>query len=432
MNILVLFLLLIILVLLSVPIGVAIGLSTMVTIALFTDVPLMVVAEQAFESLDSFPLMAILFFTLAGILMGKGKTSERLLEFADSLVGFIVGGLSVVTVLASMFFSAISGSGPATVAAVGSIMIPAMKEKGYGENFSAALTAAAGSTGPIIPPSISFIILGVTAGISISDLFLAGIMPGILIGLALMLFSYFKIKLQQTNPSSEDDYKERFNIKDLGHKFRRALLALFSPIIILGGIYSGIFTATEASAVAVAYALLLEILVYREIGWKGIYDSFVETLKITGAILYLIGLSTAFAYLLTTENIPATLANAMVDITSSTLVIMILINIFLLLVGSIIETVAAIVVLSPILFPVITNIGLDPLHFGIIMILNLTIGYITPPMGQNLFVASAIGDVSFDKIIKAVFPLFLVLLIVLVIVILIPQLSTYLPGLLNS
>ena len=328
MTIVVLFGTLFLLILLSMPIGISIGIATVITIVFATDnVNLTTFSQKAFTALDSFPLMAIPFFTLAGVLMGKGGVAKRLLDFAQSLVGFITGGLAIVTVLACMFFAAISGSGPATVAAVGTFMIPAMKENKYGNGFSAAITAAAGSMGSIIPPSISFILLGVAGGLSISGLFLAGVFPGILIGVLLMIASYIMMKRKKdVIPSTYT----KFSLKDVWLSFRKSIWAILTPVIVLGGIYAGIFTPTEASAIAVGYAVIVGSFIYRELALKDIYDSLIETLKITGAILYMVGLSLAFAYLLTVERIPVTIAEYMLDFSDNPIVILLLINLFLL------------------------------------------------------------------------------------------------------
>lgn len=424
LTMLVLFGTLFILIFLSVPIGFSIGAATIITIYTTIDsINVGTIAQQAFTALDSFPIMAIPFFILAGVLMGRGGVSKRLLDFASSLVGTITGGLAMVTVVGCLFFAAISGSGPATVAAIGSFMIPAMIEKNYGEGFSAALTATAGSTGVIIPPSIPFVLLGVTGGLSISDLFIAGILPGALIGVLLMIASFIIIKLKKIdiNPS-----EKKVNIKEIWTTFYKAIWALLTPLIVLGGIYAGVFTPTEAAAVAIVYALFVGVFIYRELRWKEIYESLVETIKITGATLYMVGLSIAFAYLLTIERIPATIAEGILMASENPIIILLLINLFLLVLGAFLDTIAAIVILTPILLPVAVEIGLDPIHFGVIMVANLAIGFITPPVGVNLFVASAVSKVSFDKIVKASVPLFLTMFIALMLISYVPGLSLFL------
>lgn len=421
LTIAVLFGSLFLLLILSVPIGIAIGTSTILTIMLAIDnINISTMAQKSFTALDSFPLMAIPFFILAGVLMGKGGVSKRLLDFANSLVGFMTGGLAMVTVLACMFFAAISGSGPATVAAIGSFMIPAMRDKGYGGGFSAGITATAGSTGVVIPPSIPFVLLGVAGGLSISDLFLAGIGPGILIGLLLMTVSYFIIKFKGVDKNPED---KKIEGKLVWQSFYKAIWALLTPVIVLGGIYAGIFTPTEAATVAILYALFVGVFIYRELGFQEIYESIIETVRITGATLYMVGLSIAFAYLLTIERIPSQIAEFILSISESPIIILLLINLFLLIVGAFIDTIAAIVILTPILLPVATQIGLDPIHFGVIMVVNLAIGFITPPVGVNLFVASAVGKVPFDEIVKKVIPLFLTMIVALLLISYVPSIS---------
>lgn len=424
MTIAVLFGSLLILIFLSVPIGISIGVATLLTIVFTTDnINVGTIAQKSFTALDSFPLMAIPFFILAGVLMGKGGVSKRLLDFAGSLVGFMTGGLAMVTVLACMFFAAISGSGPATVAAIGSFMIPAMREKQYGDGFSPALTATAGSIGVVIPPSIPFVLLGVTGSLSISDLFMAGILPGVLIGVLLMLASFIIIKTKKVKTQ-----KEQFELKKVWTSFYKAIWALLTPIIVLGGIYAGIFTPTEAAAVAIVYALFVGVFVYKELKWADIYDSIVDSIKITGATLYMVGLSIAFAYLLTIERIPSTIAEGILGASESPIVVLLLINLFLLVVGAFIDTIAAIVILTPILLPVATQIGLDPIHFGVIMVVNLAIGFITPPVGVNLFVSSAVGKVPFDTVAKGVVPLFFTMVVALLLISYIPSLSLTIPN----
>lgn len=437
MTVVVLFGSLFLLIALSVPIGISIGLSTLITIIFVADhIQLSLFLQKAFTSLDSFPLMAIPFFTLAGILMGKGGVAKRLLKLAESVVGFITGGLAIVTVVACMFFAAISGSGPATVAAIGSFMIPGMNEKNYGRGFSAAITAAAGSLGAVIPPSISFILLGVAGGISISGLFLAGVLPGILIGLFLIISSYFIVKRKAKKEShvpNKETIKEveKFSLKSLWGNLINSIWAILSPVIVLGGIYAGWFTPTEASVIAIVYSILVGAFIYKELSWSDLYSSAVETLQITGATLYMVGLSIAFAYVLTIERIPEDLAEYLLQLSDNKVIILLLINLFLLIIGAFIDVVAAIVILTPILLPVATQIGMDQIHFGVMMVVNLTIGYITPPVGVNLFVASAVGKTRFEEVTKAIFPIFIAMVLALLIITFVPWLSTALLNLIE-
>jgi len=417
--------------LLSVPIGISIGLSTITTILFASDnIQLSTIAQKAFTSLDSFPIMAIPFYMLAGILMGKGGVSRRLLDFANSLVGFLIGGLAMVTVLTCMFFAAISGSGPATVAAIGSFMIPAMNEKKYGLGFASAITATAGSIGVIIPPSIPFILFGVIGSVSIGGLFMAGILPGILIGVILMIVSFFIVK--KKNLKTEGLEQKKISFKRVWSTFYEAKWALLTPVIILGGIYGSVFTPTEAAVVTIFYALIIGVFVHKEMKWRDIYDSVVETVTITGTTLYMIGLSIAFAYLLTIEQIPGTIASFITSTTDNPIIVLLMINVFLLIVGAFIDTIAALVILTPILLPVAVQIGIDPVHFGVIMITNLAIGFITPPIGVNLFVASGIGKTPMEQIIKSITPLFFAMLVSLLLISYIPAISMFLPNLLNN
>lgn len=424
MTILVLFATLFIFILLSVPVGISIGLSTIITVQSASNIDLSTIIQKVFSSLDSFAIMAIPFFMFAGLIMGRGGISKRLLDFANALVGWMVGGLAMVTTVACMFFAAISGSGPATVAAIGSFMIPAMEEKKYGIGFASGITAAAGTIGVIIPPSIPFILYGVIGEVSIGDLFIAGIVPGLFIGVILMVTSYIVFKKKGDTEVSI----EKFSFKDVLSTANKAKWALLTPVIILGGIYGGLFTPTEASVVAVVYGLFVGGVIYRELKWKGLYESTVETLKLMGATLYMIGLSVAFSFLLTVERIPSTIAENIMAFSDNPLVIMILINLFLLLVGVFVDAVASIVILTPILLPIAMQLGIDPVHFGLIMVVNLSIGYITPPFGVNLFVASAVGKTSIENVIRGILPFFAALILSLIVITVFPSLSLFLLG----
>ncbi|MEC5423269.1 TRAP transporter large permease [Virgibacillus sp. C22-A2] len=421
----VLFSSLFLLILLSVPIGIAIGLSTLLTFMIATNLNVSTIAQQVFTSLDSFPLMAIPFFMLAGVLMGKAGVSKRLLYLAETLVGWIVGGLAMVTILGCMFFSAISGSGPATVAAMGSIMIPEMRAKNYGAGFSAAVTASAGAIGIIIPPSIPLVLFGVVGGVSISSLFMAGIIPGVLIGVALMVASYIIIRKK----GDVEAPNEKISFKMVIKAVYDAKWAIIAPVIILGGIYGGIFTPTEAGVVTVVYALFVGIFIHKELKWKEIKESFIETINITGITLYMIGLSISFAYLLTIERVPDTIAATIFSITENTFVILIMINIFLIIIGTFVDTIAALVILTPVLLPVAVSIGVDPVHFGIIMIINLAIGFVTPPLGVNLYIASAISKISIEDIVRPMVPLIITLILCLLVISYFPVFSLLLPNL---
>ncbi len=405
MEIAVLFGSMFVLMFLSVPIGIVLGASVIITLLYTGTIPLLMVAQNAFAALDSFPLLAIPFFILAGSLMGYGGISRRLVMLAEALIGAITGGLAMVTITACMFFAAISGSAPATVSAIGSFMIPAMKEKRYDEDFAAALTAIAGSIGAIIPPSIPFVLYGVISGASIGELFISGIVPGILVGIALMIVSYFIAKKRNWMVSTERI--------PLLQALRESIWALFVPIIILGGIYGGIFTPTEAAVVASVYALVIGKFVYKELDFKVMYEAFKEASLVNGATSFMIGFSMSFAAFITMEQIPVKITEMMLSISSSTIVILLLINILLLIVGCFVDTISATIVLTPILLPIVTKLGMDPVHFGLQMVIAFCIGYVTPPYGCNLFVASAISNVSVIRISKAVLPMVAIMTLLL-------------------
>lgn len=401
----------------SLPIGISLGLSTVIALIFMTDIDTVMVAQTAFASLDSFTLMAIPFFMLAGNFMRYGGISKRLLDLADHIIGFVTGGLGAVTTLTCMFFAAISGSGPATVSAIGSFMMPAMKEKGYDPGYSAALTAAAGTIGVVIPPSIPFVIYGVVTGTSIGSLFLAGIIPGILMGLALMVTNYRTAKKNGWLGSGQ-----RPKLRSVGKATKNVFWALMSPVIILGGIYGGIFTPTEAAAVSCVYTFVIGKFVYKELDMKKLIDCLKDTVLLAGATSFMIGLSSGFAFLLTMKQVPNTVAEALLSVSDNKIVILLIINVFLLIIGCFIDNISSCTILAPILLPVVVALGVDPIHFGIIMTMNLAIGFITPPYGANLFIASAVGNTPMESIIKRVWPLILTITVVLI-------LTTFIPGL---
>lgn len=403
---------------LTVPIGIAIGLATLFTIIYTGALPIEFLMKELTTSVDSFPLLAVPYFILAGEIMGKGGISRRLFDVADSIVGNKTGGIAMATIITCMFFAAISGSGPATVAAIGGIMIPAMVEKGYDKRFATAVVASAGSIGVIIPPSIPMVIYGVSGSVSIGDMFIAGILPGILVGMALMVYAYIHSRKMGYTGSGHKP-----SLKGIGQATWKAKWALAIPVIILGGIYGGIFTPTEAAVVAVVFGLFVGLLLYKELKLKDLPQIFVDAALTTATVLVIVGAATAFGRLLTIEQIPNKIANAMMSISSEPIVIIMLITLLLLIVGCFMDTIAAIIILTPILLPVAIQIGYDPIHFGIIMIVNLAIGFITPPLGVNLFVGAGISGLSLEQLSKAIVPFFVAMLITLVIVIVIPQLS---------
>lgn len=409
---------------LDVPVGIAIGLSSLCTILADGHLSMTYLAQQLVTAADSFPLMAIPLFILAGELMSAGGVSKRILNVCSVLFGRIHGGLAIVTVVVCMFFAAVSGSGPATVAAVGSMVIPTMLEKGYSKSFTLALVACAGSIGVIIPPSIPMVIFGSCTGTSITGLFMAGFLPGLLIGVSLIVYCYFYCRKQGWK--GED---KKYSIMDKLRTIWDAKWALLDPIIILGGIYSGIFTPTEAAAVAAVYGFICGAFIYRELNFSNLFNTVAAACSTTGTTMVIIGCATAFTKLLTMQNIPTMITNFILGLTTSKILIILLINVLLLLVGCFMDTTPAIMVLAPILLPIAKTVGISPIHFGIIMVVNLSIGFITPPLGINLFVAARVGDTKLELVIQGIVQFVLVNLIDLMLITYIPQISTFLPKL---
>lgn len=421
----VLFISLAVFIILNLPVGIAIGLSSLCAIIAGESLSTSYIAQTLVTSVDSFPIMAIPLFILAGDLMGAGGVSKRILDVCNVFFGRVTGGLAIVTVVVCMFFAAVSGSGPATVAAVGSMVVPAMLRKGYSKSFVLALIATAGSIGVIIPPSIPMVIYGVSTGTSISDLFLGGFLPGLLIGFALIIYCYFYCKKQ--NWRGDD---EPFSWNRAGKAVWEAKWALINPLIILGGIYAGIFTPTEAAAVAAVYAFICGVVIHKELTLKTIVQPIANACSTTGTTMVILGCASAFAKILTIEQIPAMITQSLMGVTENGIIILLLINILLLIVGCFMDTTPAIIVLSPILLPVALSIGLDPVHFGLIMVVNLAIGFITPPLGINLFVASRVGQTKLETVTRGIIPFILVMLLCLMLVTYVPKLTLFLPQLL--
>jgi len=422
----VVFITLIVSLVLTVPIGFSLGIASLGYILFTGQLTPGFIAQNMVTGCDSFPTMAIPFFIFAGELMGGGGISKRLLNLASVFFGRISGGLAIVTVVVCMFFAAISGSGPATVAAVGGMVVPTMLEKGYDKKFVLALIAAAGSIGVIIPPSIPMVIYAVTTNSSVSSLFLAGFVPGLLIGLVLIGYSYFYAK---KNGYKGDD--EPFSWSRAMHELKEGFWAILSPVIILGGIYGGIFTPTEAAAVSVIYSLIVGCFIYKELDLKKLLNVTRNACETTASILIVIGCAAGFSKVLTLGRIPTTVAAGMLSLTDSVILILLLINVLLLIVGCFMETLCAIMILAPILFPVVTSLGVDPIHFGIIMVVNLAIGFITPPLGVNLFVASRVGETTLDNVIKGIIPFLFLMIATLLLITYVPAISMFLPNLLG-
>lgn len=417
-----LFISLIVFLLISVPIGISLGLSSLVTITAASPISMETFVQSMLQGLNSFPLMAVPLFTFAGEVMGKGGISKRLINVASVFTGRFTGGLGIVTILTSLFFAAIAGTGSAAVAAIGLIMIPTMVEKGYDKGYSSALVATAGTVGVIIPPSVCMVVYAVAGGVSISGLFMGGIAPGILIGIGLIIYSVIYSK--KHNYKGDD---RRYTVKEAGKIIVNAIPGLLIPVIILGGIYGGVFTPTEAAAVAGIYGVIIGIFVYKEIKISDLVYIVYRSVLMCAPVLVIIGISTGFGRILTIAQVPTAIANAILGITDSKILILLLINILLLIVGTFMETNAAIIILTPILLPIVKMLGVDPVHFGIIVVMNLSIGFITPPLGANLFMACQVGDISYDRLVKHIWSWIAVMIGLLMLVTYIPEISLALP-----
>lgn len=414
---------------LGVPVGFAIGGATMVAMYFFTNMNMITVAQFAYHGINSFTVMAIPFFLLAGVIMSTGGIAAKIVDFAYKLVGFVTGGLGVVTVVACMFFGALSGSGMATTSAIGSMMIPEMEKKGYNVPYSTTLVCFCGIIGLIIPPSLGYVLYGSTTNTSISDLFLAGIFPGIAIGLFFIAMNYFmckKLKMGDKEVMDKELTIKQFmrqRAVDIAVSFKNSFWALLSPVIILGGIYSGIFTPTEAACISVVYSIIVSLFIYKEMSLKGLYKAFLQAAILNGITSFLLGYSTIFSTYMAYENIPKQIYELLLATTDNKFVMLLMINIVLLVIGCFLDTVPAIIVMAPILLPAVVNYGVDPVHFGIIMTINLGIGLCTPPYGCNLFVGAAVARIKMESMMKYVIPFLFVALLALMVITYVPQLS---------
>ena len=408
----------------SAPIAVSIAGACLAVIWTCDTIPSDYVAQIAYTGLDNSAIMAIPFFVATGVFMGEGGLSRRLLKLADAFLGDKTGGLALATIATCMFFAAISGSGPATVAAIGCVTIPAMIERGYDKTFSVAIVTCAGIIGVMIPPSNPLLIYGISSQESIAKLFAGGVMPGLLCGFALMIVAWWISKKNNWRGNTIAGAKEK------AKAFVEARWALMVPVIILGGIYGGIMTPTEAAAVGAFYGMYVGMFVYKEISFKKLFDCSIESCVTSGNILFIFAMAGIFGNIITIESIPEMLAEFITGFTHSKFTLLILLNVILLIIGTFMEALAAILILTPLLLPIVVDFGIDPIHFGVMMTVNLAIGFITPPIGVNLFVGSSIGDVSVESLAKACFPFLIALLICQVLVTFVPEISLFLPNLL--
>lgn len=411
-------------VLLSVPIAFALILTALVLMFFMHAISPALLIQNIFRGIDSFPLMAIPFFLLAGEIMNVGGISRRIVLFAKALLGHVTGGLGYVTVVASMLFAGVSGSAVADTSAIGSLLFPIMKDEGYDTKKSAALFSAAGCIGPIIPPSIPMILYGVIANVSIVKLFLGGIVPGILIGVGLMFI--WNLHARKKGYKAEG----KFSLRVAAKATVSAFWALLLPIIILGGIIFGIYTPTEAAVIAVVYAFVVSFFVYKELKLSDLPKLLINAGRSTAVVMLVCGAATSAAYLITTAQIPALLASTLLNLAgSSTIILMLVVNVLLLLVGCVMDLTPALLIMAPMLLPIVTKFGLNPVYFGVVMVVNLCIGLITPPVGNILYVGCSISKLSIAELVKAIVPNILIMVVVLFIITYIPATITFIPNL---
>lgn len=409
---------------LGIPIAFVLGIAALVAVIALPNVPLHLIPQRLFTGMDSFPIMAVPFFILAGNLMNASKITDRIIDFSKLLVGRIRGGLGHVNIVASMFFAGISGSAVADTSALGSILIPAMEKERYSTAYSAAVTASSSIIGPIIPPSIPMVILAMVANLSVGGLFLGGVLPGILIGFGLMAVNYVISRRRNYQKIEEAIQWKAFFKTLLG-----AFIPLLMPLIILGGILGGIFTATEAASVAVAYALLVGLFILRTLALKDLPNIFFRSMVLTSTILIVFAMANAFSWILATQQIPQKVSQYILSVSRNPFVILFMLNIFLLIVGCFLEGLAAIMILVPILMPLVTQVGIDPMHFALIVVVNLMIGLITPPMGLCLIVVCGVAKMKIGPLLKEIIPFLMVEIVILFVITYMPWFTLTLPRL---
>ena len=409
-------------VILRIPIAFSMGIASLTALLIQGDIPLVVIPQRLVVGLDSFALMSIPFFIFAGELMNQGGITRKILDFSNSIVGRFRGGLGLTNIVASMIFGGVSGSMIADTSALGTILIPAMKEKGYDSDFSAAVTAASSICGPVIPPSIPMVVFGVTAGVSILKLFLGGIIPGIIIGLALMITS-FLISIKRNYPKMAPA-----GFVDIIRHSIKAIWALMMPVVIIGGLLTGMFTPTEAAVVAVIYALVIGYLIYREITVQTFNECIVRAAKTTGQILIIVTFAKLFAWVLIANNVPQTLTAFFLSFTRNPVLILLMLNGLMLIMGCFMGPIVNMVILIPLVMNTVKTVGINPIHFGVIMTFNLSLGLLTPPFGLSLYIASSIAKISFKRMVTATLPFLYTLLFVLLLITLCPILVVYIPN----
>ncbi len=419
-----LFIIFFILLLIGAPIMVGLGMATMACFLLL-GIDLSIMVERAFASLTAFPLMALPAFVLAGALMEASGISRRLVNIAENIVGPIPGGLAISTVLSCVFFGAISGSGPATTAAVGMLMIPAMTKRGYDTAYAAAATSTAGGIGIIIPPSIPMVIYGVTGQVSISKMFMAGFIPGIIVAISLCVVHYLRCKNISTAGMT-------WNAKNLLFSLKDGFWSILAPLIILGGIYAGWFTPTEAAVVAIFYTLLVGLFIHRELKLRSIMASLKTTSWLSGRVLVLVFTATSFGYLMTSYRIPNDIATMVLSLTDNVYVVWVFVVVLLVFLGMFMETLAIIMLVTPVLLPIMTSYGVDPIHFGLVLICCCGIGFSTPPLGENMFIASGISNQSLEAISLKAIPMVISNITAIVVLVIFPDLVLWLPSMMDA
>lgn len=410
-------------VLLRFPIAYAVAISSILCL-LYQGLPLTTVAQQMVKGISSFSLMAVPFFIVMGYLMGAGGISEKLIELANACVGWMRGGMAMVNIVASYFFGGISGSAAADTASLGSIMIPMMVDQGYDEDFATAITITSSCEGLLVPPSHNMVIFATTAGgLSIGSLFLAGYLPAAILAGTLMIGAYI-ISVKRKYPKGE-----KFSIRNLIKQIGISFWAMAAILIVVVGVVGGIFTATESAAIAVIYSLFVSLFIYKGLNWKGVWKTLDQAVNTLSIVLILIATSSIFGFLLTRLNVPTLAAEAILGLTENPILIALLLNLILLVLGMIMDMAPIILIATPILLPIATSIGIEPIQFGIMMILNCGIGLLTPPVGAVLFIGSAVGDVPIERVVKATLPFYVLMIITLMLVTFIPGISMYLPSL---